>query len=526
MKLAAIDIGSNSIHMVITKSTPKGGIEIIDREKEMVKLGAGVFRTHQLSTRAFNAGLFTIRKYVKLADSHHVDEILAVATSATREAQNGGRFLDEVVGQTGITPRIIPGNEEARLIFLAVRNAINLRDENALVIDIGGGSVEIVVGNAREVLFGESVKLGVQRLLDFVKHDKPLSPNARKTLETHIREAAAPLLKRARKIGYSQVIGTSGTIRTLGEATLRINGAEMVRSVNAETVDARKLKRLVNKLVKMKPGEREAIPRINSERTDTIHLGGVLLLELLKLAKTDGLTLCDASLREGVVLDYLDRHPLDLRIFPAIANVRHRSVVQLARKYERDGRRENHIANLALQIFDQTRELHQLGVFERSILYYAALLNSIGQFINFKQYHKHSQYILNNAQLRGFTDEEVMLMGFVVRFHRKSEPHKRREEIEHLTKTQRKTVEILAAILRIAVGLDRGQNQLVKNIVCEIGKSEIKLIVNSDDDLELEIWGARRNKEPLGRTLNRKIVIEHAPAQTNINELTTIVFAI
>ena len=508
MKLAAIDIGSNSIHMVIAEATAQGGLEIIDREKEMVKLGAGVFRTHQLSERAFEAGVQAVRKYVKLADSHNVDEILAVATSATREAQNGGRFLDQIVQETGIEPRIIPGSEESELIFLAVQQAINLQNENALVIDIGGGSVEFAVGNRKELLMGESTKLGVQRLLDLVTHDGALNADVRKILEGHIKAMAGDILKRAQKVGFTKIIGTSGTIRTLGEATLRMTGRDNVISVNAEVIHTKDLRKLVGKLAKLKPADRTKFSPIGIERTDTIHLGGVLLTQLLKSIKAEQMTLCDASLREGVILDYLKRHP-KIDIFPSIANVRHRSVVQLARKYERNGQREKHIAGMALEIFDQTQKLHGLGTPERSLLNYAALLHSIGQYINFKSYHRHSKYIISHAQLRGFTDEEVLLIGNIVRFHRKSEPQKS-DEIKDLSKNQRRILQILAAMLRVAVGLDRGQTQSVKQLALEIEDKQIHIFISGKGDLELDLWGARRLVELLERALERKVVIEKA----------------
>ncbi len=511
MKLAAIDIGSNSIHMVIMNIDRHQGIEVIDREKEMVKLGAGVFSTHKLSERAFQAGLETLRKYVMLADSIAVDEIQAVATSAVREAHNGGEFLTTVARETGISPRVVSGKEEARLIFLAVRKAINLEDgENALVLDIGGGSLEVVVGNNREVLFGESVKLGVQRLKDMIGNDAPVGPEAQRVLEAHIRYAAEDLIRKAKAIGFQTVIGTSGTIRTLGEAAHIAGGSKAWRSLNAEKVSLKELKKITTRLLKIPPEKRATVNGISEQRADAIHLGGVLLVQLLEMIDTDSLVLCDASLREGVAFDYLDRHPEGAAMFPATADVRHRSVLEMARKYGRSGDREEHISKLALDIFEALSEKYKFGEYERDILRYSAMLHSIGQYIGFKRYHKHTLYIIHNAGLRGFTDEEVMLIGYVASYHRKEIPQKSQTQFGKLTKKDRRIIEVLSGVLRIAVGLDRGHNQLVEAITCKLTDKSLKILLYSNDNLELELWDAERKKIPLENVLGRKIEFVHA----------------
>ena len=316
MKLAAIDIGTNSIHMIVVKVINQRNFEVIDRVKEMAKLGAGVFATNRLSDRAFNLGLDTIERYVQLAEDLGVDDIVTAATSATREAQNGEAFLKEVFRRTHITPRVISGKEEARLIFLAVRNAIALGDENALVLDIGGGSTEAVVGNRESVLFGTSMKLGVLRLLDMFESKDAIGEEARNVLESHIRFLAKKTLAQAQSVGFTRVIGTSGSIRTLGEAAYLANNEQPLESLNAEVVKLSELEKITDKLVDLKAEKRENIDGITRKRSDAIHLGGVLLVELLKLADASELTLCEASLREGLILDYIEKHAHGIQAFP------------------------------------------------------------------------------------------------------------------------------------------------------------------------------------------------------------------
>ncbi len=508
MKLAAIDIGTNSIHMIVVEVNTRYSFDVIKREKEMVKLGTGVFATNHLSNRAYREGIETITRYVNLADQLGVDEIITAATSAIREARNGGEFLDEVVQKTGIAPRVISGKEEARLIFLAVRNAIALEDENALVLDIGGGSTEAVVGNRTDVLFGSSMKLGVRRLLDMFENEGPIGREAQGVLESHIKYLAKEVMEGAKEAGFSRVIGTSGTIRSLGEAAHLQNGGKDLRTVNAEVVSRADIEQLTVQLLEAAPKKRSDIEGINKRRADAIHLGGVLLVQLLKMAEAEQITLCDASLREGLIIDYIQRYSQKELSFALDQGLRYRSAAQLARKYDADLEQKSHVAHLAVQLFDQLQKRHGQGDGARQILEHAALLYGIGQYISFKQYHKHSRYIVSHTGLRGFTNEEVLLIGHVVRYHRKAAPKKKHGKFRKLTKAQRRTVTVLAGILRVAIGLDNTKNQLVHDVSCRLSKDKITVQSKGANDIALEVWEAMRNRALLEKALDREITIE------------------
>ncbi len=516
MKLAAIDIGTNSIHMVVVKVLQKRNFEVIDRVKEMAKLGAGVFATNRLSDRAYKLGLDTIERYVRLAEELGVDEIITAATSATREAQNGEAFLKEVVRRTGIRPRIISGKEEARLIFLAVRNAIALeKGENALVLDIGGGSTEAVVGNRQDILFGTSMKLGVLRLLDMFPDEGAISKEARSVLESHIRFIAQNPISEAKQAGFSRVIGTSGTIRTMGEAAYLEHHKQPLQTLNAEVVQLSEIEDITNQLIGLKPSKREKVDGVNSKRSDAIHLGGVLLVQLLKMAEVTELTLCEASLREGLILDYIERHSQSIATFSLeTESLRHRKAAQLVDKYGADWESNSHVANLALQLFEQTQPLHELGNTEKEILEYASLLHNIGQYISFKSYHKSSRYILQKEKPRGFTDVEMLLTGHVVRYHRKAYPKSKHKQFKRLSDQQKQTVWILAGLLRIAIGLDRAKNQQVKSIACNISEKDIEIVASGEGELAIELWAARGDRDMLSQALDRTILITSADAAT------------
>lgn len=508
MKLAAIDIGTNSIHMIVVDVLHRRNFEVVDRVKEMAKLGVGVFKTNRLSDHAYNLGLDTIERYVQLADQLGVDEIITAATSATREAQNGEAFLREVYERTKIRPRIISGKEEARLIFLAVRNAIALEEnEKALVLDIGGGSTEAVVGSREEVLFGTSLKLGVLRLLDMFESEGPVGEEARGVLESHIEFLAKDAISQASEQGFDRIIGTSGTIRTLGEAAYTEANNTSLHSVNAEVVQLKTLEKLTDQLIDLKPSKREKIEGISQKRTDAIHLGGILLVKLLKMADVKEITLCDASLREGLILDYIARHGNDVKQFPVDLNLRERKAAQLVNKYGADWESNAHIAELARQLFNQTQVIHQLGTFEKDVLKYAALLHNIGQYLSLKAYHKSSRYILKRTDPRGFTDEEMLLVSQVVRYHRKSYPKPKHKKFDRLSKEQQNIVWVLAGLLRIAVGLDRTKDQSVEKVDCQISEKDITITVSGKGALEIGVWAAMCDRQVLEKALERTVSI-------------------
>jgi exopolyphosphatase/guanosine-5'-triphosphate,3'-diphosphate pyrophosphatase len=509
VKLAAIDIGTNSIHLVVVEFDGRA-FHVIDREKSMVRLGLGMFGEMRLTERAFSEGLEVLSRYTKLAESRGVEEILAVATSATREAENGSEFLNAIFQRTGVMPRVISGSEEARLIFLAVRHSIDLGAERGLVIDIGGGSVEIAVGTAHEVLLSQSVRLGVQRLLHRQGGSHPLTSREHYELSGYVQGAAAEVMAEAKRFGKARVVGTSGTIRSLGEAAHLMAGGAPFRSLNAQVIKRRDLRELVRRLNELDAAKRARVPGIGDARADTIHLGGILLLELLDMAGAEELTLCDTSLREGVIWDHIERHGMDPVPHRPIADPRRRSVVDLMRKYGREDPREHHIAELALSLFDQTLNLHGLGAFERELLEYGALLHGVGRHIDYEQRERHARYIVRNSRLRGFTDEEIELLGLIVLYQRGSRPRKKHDRFAKLSPKNQRRVTVLSSLLRLSVALDRGHSQLVRRVHVEARGQELRIVIDGPGDLLLELWEARTKAEPLARALGRAVSIERA----------------
>ncbi len=505
MNLAAIDIGTNSIHMIIVKVTSKQTFEVLVQEKEMVKLGVGVFANKMLSENAFNKGIETISRYVQLADEYGVEHIITAATSATREAKNGREFLDRLIQDIGLSPQLISGKEESRLIFLAVKRAIDLQDTNALVIDIGGGSTEAVIGNKDAVLFKSSMKLGVLRLLDKVGDQGILSKEKQEDLKNHVKEIAEKVISEAKAIGFSRVIGTSGSIRTLGEAALLMNKKGSLSSINAETVRVKDIEKITTKLLSLPPEKRSEIPGVSENRIDAIHLGGLLLVELLKLAEVKELTLSDASLREGLIVDYVERNGQKLGDLVLGSSIREKSCMLKSMKYETDILENKHVAQLALQLFDQLKEYHDMDSDARELLYYASLIYDIGTYVNFQNYHKHSRYLILKGRIRGFNNNELLILGNLARYHRKKGPKKKK--IKKFGKKDQVLILGLSGILRIAVGLDKTKNQWVENVYCIFEDDKLTIKIFGDAGMDLEIWEAQRFSDTLSKFLGKEIEV-------------------
>lgn len=508
MKIAAIDIGSNSVHMVVVRGDHDQSCEVLDREKHMVKLGAGAFRRGRLTDDAFAAGLDSLRKFRKIIDHHRVDEIIAVATSAVREAANGEHFLAEVRKTTGITPRIISGTEEARLIHTAVRSAVDLSGRRALCLDIGGGSVEAVVGDAAKVAFSASLKLGVQRLRDAIGEDDPLTRDQRRLLDELVRSTAKVTLAKAHEAGFDICVGTSGTILGLGLAVHLARGHERWISPHGRVVPLDELRSLVAELSELDAEERNRVPGIDSERTDTIHIGGLLLVRLLEMADAECITLCDASVREGLVVEALEKAAGKRPSAARPTDIRRQSVMGLLRRCGQADAHAQLIAALSLQVFDQTQTIHRFGPHERMLLEYAALMHDVGRHISFERHEQHSHYIIRHGDLLGFTTEEIDLMAIIARFHRKAKPKPRHREIAALAPLQQRMVTLHAGILRLAEGLERRHAQVVESLRCDVMPKKVRVSVAARGDAEVELWAAQRKASLLARALDRRVEVE------------------
>jgi exopolyphosphatase/guanosine-5'-triphosphate,3'-diphosphate pyrophosphatase len=514
MRIAAIDIGTNSVHMIIARVRSDLSFEIVDREKAMVRLGAGGLDGRALTAEAMTAALQALSTFRKIADSHRVDKIRAVATSATREARNGGEFLSRLAKETGIRPRVITGAEEARLIHLAAAYGVDVGSARAVVIDIGGGSVEVTLGTASAVQLARSFKLGVIRLTERLVTSDPLSERDEERLERHILAEVGRYCDQIAEIGFDRVVGTSGTILSLGVMAATAARGNPPAELRNLRISAKQMRRVRKELQSHDLEERLAIPGLDPRRADVAVAGAILLDTLLRRLGADELTLCDLALREGLVIDYVRRHKREIAQADRIPDVRRRSTIELAERCNYFAVHAQQVARLALALFDQTRGQHGLTDREREWLEYAAFMHDLGVHISYPRHHRHSYYLIKNGDLRGFEPDEIEVIALVARYHRRSTPKKTHEEYATLPPALRRTVRILAAILRVAENLDRSHAQVISALELQDRGGDVLLQLRTAGDAELEMWAAGRNVAPFEKLVRKPVRLSAAKPLT------------
>jgi exopolyphosphatase/guanosine-5'-triphosphate,3'-diphosphate pyrophosphatase len=516
MRLAAIDIGTNSVHMIVVRVRPDLSFEVVDREKAMVRLGAGGLDGRALTAEAMGAALQALSKFKRLADSHRVDHILAAATSATREARNGGEFLARVERDTGIRPRVISGVEEARLIHQAAVYGVNVAGRRAVVVDIGGGSVEITLGTATSVQLARSFKIGAIRLTERFVHSDPLSERDERRIVKHVLGEIDRYCDQILAVGFDQVIGTSGTILSIGAvAATAVRGAPPSELRNLQ-IPAKQIRRVRKEVVGLNLEQRLAVAALDPRRADLIVAGSVLLDTILRRLGAEDLTLCDLALREGLVLDYVRRNRRQIAHIDNIPDVRRRSTLELAERCSYYAEHANQVIRLSLALFDQTRSVHRLSDREREWLEYAALMHDIGGHISYSGHHKHSYYLIKNGDLRGFHPDEIEVMALVARYHRRGTPKRAHDEYAQLPGPLRRTVKTLASILRVAESLDRSHAQSISSLEVNDLGDHMAISVHAGGDAELELWATARHLQPFEELVGKPVRLEMAPRNTDL----------
>lgn len=502
MKIAVIDIGTNSIHMLMADIHPNFSFEVIGREKEMTRLGDGTLANGYLSREVMERGLMTVKKFFHLARTKGIRKIHAVATSAVREAQNGGDFIRAIYKETKLKVRVITGEEEGRLIYLGVKNSIELKKENTLIIDIGGGSVEIMVVNPKRILFLVSLKMGVARLKElFLKSEGEKELDR---LEKFVAALLQPIAPTIARLGFRQVIGTSGTLNNLA-AMAHVEVREEADSVGRNgKLSFEDLKQLYRLLIKSSPEERAQMRGLDPKRTDLILGGAASTYIMMKTLGIENITMCDKAIREGMIYDYIEKNRGKITREAAVPNVRRRNVLRLAAKCKSDDAHIEQVAKLSLQLFDKLQLIHNLGPTDRELMEYAALLHDIGYHISYDKHHLHAYYLIKNVAMNGFSEEEIDILALSARYHRASVPKKSHSEFNELPKPTKKRIQWLGAILRVADALDRTRFGVVANISLKIKKKSLSITLHAQNDAEYEIWEAKRKSDLLEKLAGRK----------------------
>jgi exopolyphosphatase/guanosine-5'-triphosphate,3'-diphosphate pyrophosphatase len=504
-RIAAIDIGTNSVHMVVVEIKPElPAFTIIDREKATVRLGDRDLSSGNLTPEAINRALAALKRCQEVAKGLQVTEIIAVATSATRESPNGRDFIHQIKQDLGLEVNLISGQEEARRIYLGVLSGIEFNQEPHIIIDIGGGSTELVLADSKEARVLTSTKVGAVRLTAEFVHSDPISNTDFTYLQAFIcgqLERSIEEIKGAIQRGERlKLVGTSGTIETLclliaaeknGQSPLRTHGFQ---------INLNELQGLINKLRKLSLQERSQLPGMNDRRAEIIIAGALILQEAMLMLGLTNITFCERALREGVIVDWMLTHNyIDDRL-QFQSSVKERSTLKIADKYGIKIPANQQVAKLALSLFDQTKGiLHHWSDNARELLWSAAILHNCGYYISHAAHHKHSYYLIRYGELLGYTETEIDLIANIARYHRKSPPKKKHENFQPLSKPYRLLVSQLSALLRLAVALDRRQLGVIKEIQFsydsqnKIGRLNL-FPTNDQDECTLEIWSFNYEK--------------------------------
>ncbi len=515
--LAAIDMGTNSIHMVVVRvDTSLSAFTIIARQKDTVRLGDRDPKTGNLTAAAMERSLAALQRCKDLAESFQAQQILAVATSATREAPNGKEFLDTIYRQLGLIVNLISGQEEARRIYLGVLSSMDFHNQPHSIIDIGGGSTELILGDSYETRFLSSTKIGAVRLTQKFISTDPISNKEFNYLRAYVRgmleRPVEELQANLRPGEQFRLVGTSGTIETLASIHALDTLNEEPNPLNGYTISYKDLKEMVKHFAAMNYSQRYGVPGMSDRRAEIILAGAVILQEAMSMLDCKEIIICRRSLREGMIVDWMLNRGLISSHLRYQSEVRQRSVMKIAAKYRVDLDHGNRVADFATSIFDQTQgSLHDWGTEERQLLEVAAILHNCGIYISHAAHHKHSYYLIRNAELLGFTEIELEVISNMARYHRKSKPRKKHQAYSNLPAKHQKMVDQLSAILRLAVALDRRQIGAISEVRCDCNLDnkvlQLQLVPRkADDTCALELWSLDYKKEIFEEEYGVKVV--------------------
>ncbi len=488
-RYAAIDIGSNSVRMQAAEVMNGGAIRVLASDREVTRLGTSAFATGRIDEEAIIAVCQVLRRMSQTYQKLDVTGVRAVATSAVRDASNQLDFIRRATESLGAPVEIISGQEEARLIHLGVQSRWPHPNNRILILDVGGGSAELIVGEHGDYKDGVSRPLGAVRLTEvFLKNDPP-SPTDLQRLLSFIDEKLEPAIHRIGTSHFDRFIATSATAAAIVAAVNQIPRAqrELADRQRARISDVRTL---FQQLSTMRLAARKKVSGIGPRRAEIIVAGVAVFLRVLESLKLRSLYYSTAGVRDGIVADLVARGVG--RELSRAAKPQLRVLEAMCRKYSVDLKSARHIARLSAGMFDSLQPLHKLSPDNGKLLEAAAYLHNTGHFVSGIGHHKHSQYVVMNSDLPGFTDLERQLISLLCRYHRKSMPTVRHETFLHLAPEHKRVVSLLTPLLRMAVALDTSKQQKVQAVEVQADATSVNLVMPAQTDADLELWAAER----------------------------------
>ena len=503
-RIAAIDVGSNSIRMSVAEYDPGKGLVIIDEVKDQPRLAAGIAATGALDTDAMTRAIAVLKRMKEVADRRGVTRVRAVATSAVREAENGRMFVKRVRKETGIALEVVDGETEANLSFRSVAHHFSLTNGRVLIADIGGGSLELIGAVNGLVETTSSLPLGAVRLTEqWLTGVKP-TPREVARLRSWLRKRLRKAIPERDWRGTTTIIGSGGSFTNLGRMVRARRGYDIGEAVHGESVTTAELEQLLEWLATRTSEERAQVPGLNPQRADIILAGLAVTAELLDLVEARSLTVSAYGLREGILLEMVgdDR---------ALTSDPLRAMREFVERCQGDLRHVEHVRGLALSLFDRLGEALGCAAEERALLEAASLLHDVGQVVSYRRHHKHSYQLILHAERLSFNARDRILVATISRYHRKKGPTKKHGEFGRLSDDDQAVVRRLAGLLRVADGLDRGHSAMVADLTTRLTKEQLAIRVTprlAKADLSLELWGGSRKADVLEKLLERSVTID------------------
>lgn len=510
--VAIMDLGSNSLRMMIVRIGENRVTSVLNQVKQMVRLGEGAFEERRLQVEPMRRTIAALRGFAGMCRSYGVDEVVALATAAVRDAANGQEFMDEIRRETGIDFTVISGREEARLICRGVSVALEPFSGKRMFIDIGGGSTELSVARGTDILELESLKLGAVRLAGLFPCSGTVSPLRYAEMQKYVRDHAVLPLQRMEAQGPGELVGSSGTIQSLAEMAVAMSRESGKKTGDTpEVLSYGGLRRVVKALCERNENERMSLPGMNPRRTGILIPGAAILQTIMEELDFDSVRVSGRGLRDGALADYLDR------MFPEKGrlSVRDESVLRLARLCRFEEVHSRHVAALAVMLFDSAREigLYRGPARMRELLHYAGLLHDIGIFISFTKHNVHSHYLIQNSEMLGFTQKEVSLMAALALFHRYGYSRKDKGSVT-LTDDWLEYARYLSLFLSLAEGMDKSHRQAVVSAAFVRQDKELKLVVRSSVPCPVEQERLKRCFKALEKCFGAVNVVWEAVPKT------------
>jgi exopolyphosphatase/guanosine-5'-triphosphate,3'-diphosphate pyrophosphatase len=505
-RFAVIDLGSNTARMVVLSTIPGYAYHLDDEIREVVRLREGM-TAKGLSAPAVSRALFTLRLFKRFCDGAGVDKIFATATSAVREARNGPFFVDQVERDIGLSLQILDGEKEAYYGTLGVLNEVPLA--NGYVVDIGGGSAQISEVRDRRFKRGVALQLGSLALSERFVHSDPVDPLEYEAVVKEINrqlDSISWLKKAGRKLDML-LVGIGGTIRNLARIEA-VRQAYPLNTLHGFSLSRSSIAKSIQQLRELPLAGRRKISGLNSDRADIILPGAVVILTIMERLQKETLTISVNGLREGLFFEQFWQH----LSYPVVADIRRFSVLNMARVYNYEKPHAVHVRYLANRLFEQLVPLHGFGRAEQEILDAAALLHDLGTIIDYYDHHKHSQMLISNRGLPGYSPRETALIALLTRYHRKGKPGVASFE-SLMQKGDDLLLSRLAAMLRLAEFLERGRNANVDDVNAFWDDNNLRLTVVADEYPAVELWEAEKNAAALmEKAFKRQVLLESSAA--------------